>query len=93
MKPVMSIDECGNNIWKLNGELHRTDGPAVEFPNGSMSWWDGGQLHRTDGPAITGRDGSKHWCLNGAEMSFDHWLDATTGLTEEEKVMYKLQYG
>ncbi len=25
--------------WYLNGKLHRTDGPAVEYPNGTKIWW------------------------------------------------------
>ena len=26
-----------------NGELHRTDGPAVEYPNGDKYWWFNGK--------------------------------------------------
>ena len=53
-------------IWRdLNGQLHRTDGPATEWADGSKMWCVNGQLHRTDGPAIILYDGSKMWYLNG----------------------------
>ncbi len=32
--------------------LHREDGPAVEFFNGTKYWYKDGKLHREDGPAI-----------------------------------------
>ena len=40
------------NDWYLNGELHRTDGPAVEYANGNKYWYLNGKFHRTDGPAL-----------------------------------------
>ena len=50
---------------------HREDGPAVEYSDGSKSWYLNGKLHREDGPAIEGADGSKSWYLNGKL----HWED------------------
>lgn len=48
--------------------LHRTDGPAIEHPNGDCEWWqviDGKSvLHRIDGPAISYHD-TKYWFRNG----------------------------
>ena len=35
----LNIDSQGNKMWYLNGVLHRTDGPAVEWINGYRSWW------------------------------------------------------
>ena len=70
MQPVMTIED-GEKVWRLpNSNIHRTDGPAVEWENGG-----------------------KQWRLYGESMSFDEWLDQTTGLTDEEKVMMKLKYG
>jgi hypothetical protein len=43
-----------------SGQLHRTDGPAVEDIYGKY-WYINGELHRTDGPAIEWSDGSKYW--------------------------------
>lgn len=50
-------------------------------------------LHRTDGPAIEFQNGYQEWWLNGSWLSFEHWLDKNPEMTDEEKVMYKLQYG
>ena len=30
--------------WYINGILHRTDGPAVEYVSGDTSWWVDGKL-------------------------------------------------
>lgn len=61
----MIVRDDGAREWYLNGELHRTDGPATEWLDGSRSWWLNGKLHRTDGPAIEWADGSRLWYLNG----------------------------
>jgi hypothetical protein len=40
MKSELIITTTGIKVWKLpNGQLHRQDGPAVEYNNGSKSWW------------------------------------------------------
>ena len=46
------------------GELHRDEGPAVEWADGSKGWFQNGQYHRTDGPAIERADGTKLWYQN-----------------------------
>jgi len=46
-------------------ELHREDGPAVEWVDGCNSWWLNNKLHRKDGPAVKRSDGNKEWFLNG----------------------------
>lgn len=33
------IDEFGVKRWIKNGFLHREDGPAIEYPDGSVSFW------------------------------------------------------
>jgi hypothetical protein len=47
------------------GELHRTDGPAVERPNGYREWWVEGKPHRVDGPAIEWANGDRSWWVEG----------------------------
>ena len=64
-QPKMKVYTNGSKGWRLNGKLHRTDGPAVEWTDGSKEWRLNGKLHRTDGPAVERADGSKIWCLNG----------------------------
>jgi hypothetical protein len=47
-------------------DLHRIDGPAVEYANGDKSWYVDGKLHRIDGPAIEYLNGEdKHWYVDG----------------------------
>jgi hypothetical protein len=56
----------------LNGERHRSDGPAYERADGRKEWCLNGKRHRTDGPAIEWTGGSKEWWLNGKQVS---WRD------------------
>ena len=46
-------------------QLHREDGPACEWANGTKWWYLNGHRHREDGPAIESADGTKYWFLNG----------------------------
>jgi len=59
----------GTKLWRLNGFLHREDGPAIEYSNGDKEWLLNGKLHRTDGPACEYSDGRKYWKLNGKRYS------------------------
>ena len=27
------------NFWHFNGQLHRVDGPAIEYANGAVEYW------------------------------------------------------
>ena len=51
--------------WRMNGKLHREDGPAVELADGAKYWYIDGNLHREDGPAIEYANGTKYWFLHG----------------------------
>jgi hypothetical protein len=64
-KPICQVNKYGNKRWFLNEELHREDGPAVEYSNGYKAWYLYGKRHREDGPAIIQADGTKEWWLNG----------------------------
>lgn len=58
-------------FWYKEGELHRDDGPAVEYYNGSKYWYVEGYLHRDDGPACEYYDGGKVWCKKGVRHRDD----------------------
>jgi len=64
-------DNCKVNIydgdkdWYQNGELHRENGPAIEYGNGGKVWYQNSELHRLDGPAIEYAGGGKEWWHNG----------------------------
>ena len=74
-KPTCRTDKYGNKIWKLNGELHRLDGPAIEFFDGTKEWYLNGVMHREDGPAIELSNGRKIWYLHGKELSEEEHLE------------------
>jgi hypothetical protein len=59
------MDSEDDRVWRVDGQLHRTDGPAVEQADGSREWYVNGLLHRTDGPAAEWADGTRKWYLNG----------------------------
>ena len=50
-QPEMRVDKYGIKKWYLNSNLHREDGPAVEWSSGSKWWYLHGEKHREDGPA------------------------------------------
>jgi hypothetical protein len=83
----------GHKSWYLYGDCHRIDGPAIEYADGDAWWYSEGKLHRADGPAVEYADGRKGWWLHSTHLSFNEWLDQNKTLTDEEKVMFKLQYG
>ena len=58
-----------DKYWHLNGNLHRTDGPAIEWANGDKHWYINDKLHRADGPAVEYTDGFKRWYVNGKEYT------------------------
>ena len=72
LKYRIEVDGFGTR-WYYNaaGQLHRTDGPAVEYSNGGKSWYQNGLRHRTDGPAVEYADGSKDWYQNGVRHRTD----------------------
>jgi len=70
LSSTMTTDTQGNKAWRnAEGQLHREDGPAFEFPDGTKSWHRNGQYHREDGPACEYSSGTKSWYLNGKPSS------------------------
>lgn len=59
---------------------------------GDQFWYDGTGWHREDGPAQIWPRGDVDWWLNGNMYTFDSWLDIVN-ISDETKVMLKLQYG
>jgi hypothetical protein len=92
MKDGLHTSGAGTKRWYLNGQYHRTDGPAIEFADGAKWWYLNGRRHRTDGPATEEADGSKEWFLNDQYYSFDQWLEANTELSDQQRVMFKLEH-
>ena len=65
---TVNVDEVRTE-WRLDGRLHREDGPAVEYVNKTKHWFLNGKRHREDGPAIEIADGLNKWYLNGERLS------------------------
>ena len=67
MKLINLFEETQYKIKYLNkdGKLHRSDGPARIWADGSKEWYINDKLHREDGPAIIDADGYKAWYING----------------------------
>ena len=62
----IEVDRDGTcKYFNSAGELHRDNGPAVEYKSGSRAWFQNGKLHRTDGPAVVWSDGEEVWFQNG----------------------------
>lgn len=61
----MTVSKNKTKIWRNDAkELHREDGPAIEYSDGAQEWWLNGQLHRKGGPAIS-RKHMQAWYVNG----------------------------
>ena len=84
---TVKVYDNGDKWWYLNGELHREDGPAVEWVNGDKFWWLNGKLHREDGPAFEYADGFKEWRLNGEWVTEEEHKRRTSKTTCEGKVV------
>jgi len=95
------IDHVKTKRWRLDGKLHRVDGPAVEWSDGDTAWYIHGQLHREDGPAIKWIDDFESWWFNGkrhrengpavvhADGSEEWWLYGEKFSSEHEMVKAK----
>jgi hypothetical protein len=64
MEPIYRKNQDGSQEWRVNGKLHRTDGPAFIGVNGAQYWFLYGKRHRTDGPAVIKDDGYQAWWIN-----------------------------
>ena len=70
LKYRIEVDKWGARCYyNANGQLHRENGPAIEYADGSKSWYKNDQYHRTDGPAIDWTRGRKAWYINGEELT------------------------
>jgi hypothetical protein len=64
------ISAKGTKRWfNDEDELHRLDGPAIEWADRDRSWFINGKLHRLDGPAIEWEDGYKEWWIDGKKQT------------------------
>jgi len=80
--------------YNMEGQLHREDGPAVEYANGDKYYYINGKYHREDGPAMEWRNGYKCYYINGkclTKKEFDNRTKSCENkIVEIEGVKYKL---
>ena len=86
-----------NEHRNAEGNLHRVDGPAIEYANGTKSWFIDGERHRIDGPAIEWEGGSKEWYINHNDVTkeINNWLsenNVTYPFDEDGLVQFKLRW-
>ena len=75
---TLTVDKHGTRIYRNSlGQYHRIHGPALEYADGSKSWYLNGLRHREDGPAIEWGNGRKSWWLNGKHSSEEEFHDST----------------
>ena len=67
----------GHQGWRVNGRLHREDGPAAIAPDGTKEWYQNDKLHREDGPAYIGANGTQEWWVNGKNITneVNQWFE------------------
>ena len=78
--------------YRLEGKLHRVEGPAVEWADGAREWWENGQRHRVGGPAVEWADGSRSWWENGVQIpepTLEREFEEEIRKTEAEDLIYK----
>jgi hypothetical protein len=69
-------------IHLKNNQIHRTEGPAVVFEDGSYIWYFRGKTSRQNGPALSFRYGVMEWHVNGLL----HRTDGPALLTHQIKI-------
>ena len=37
--------DCDKTVWRLDGKIHREDGPAIEYASGDKEWWLNGEKY------------------------------------------------
>jgi hypothetical protein len=92
----VTVDTDGTIRWYYElGQLHREDGPAVEWADGTKVWCRNGKLHREDGPACEWAEGSREWFIDGKKLTEAQFKARTQScegrIVEIEGKKYKLQ--
>lgn len=59
------VDDRFIIVHYVNGKIHRDNGPAVKYGDGSEHYYINNKIHREDGAAIENPSGYKEWWFNG----------------------------
>ena len=80
--------------WRVEGTLHRTNGPA-RVTDLANEWWFDGKLHRFDGPAVEYTNGDIEWWLFDVKHPFRTWSQKTVlkqALLDKLILKYEIDY-
>lgn len=70
LKTGVYKDFQGNKYYYQNGMLHReNDLPAIEWSDGSKSWYYNNLKHRINGFAIDWKDGRQEYWFEGIQYT------------------------
>ena len=70
LKYRIEVDRLGTRrYYNSAGQLHRDEGAAVEYPDGTKHWYQNGVLHRVNGPAIDYGSEGGLWFIHGRRCS------------------------
>lgn len=64
MKKIYNHTHTRVEYYNDKNQLHREDGPAIEYDNGDFMYFINGNLHRTDGPAMK-MNNNETYIVNG----------------------------
>jgi hypothetical protein len=75
---TVTVNDNKTIEWRNSaGKLHREDGPAIEWSNGTKEWWLDGKRHREDGPAVEYAHGDKEWYVDDKFLTQEQFLART----------------
>ena len=94
----VTVNENKTICWyNKKDQLHRLDGPAIEYADGYKVWFVEGKRHRLDGPAVEYADGFKEWYVEGRRMTeedFNEYIKPKPScegkIVEIDGIKYKL---
>jgi hypothetical protein len=90
---MIEIEESSDRVItffciKGTNTLHREDGPAIIYYNGTKHWYINGKHHREDGPAVEFVNGGSSWFLDDFYFKTkEEWFEALTK-DKKEKALY-----
>jgi len=64
-KYIVEVSDCYTKWKNEKNELHREDGPAIEYANGDRYYYINDKRHNENGPAIECANGHKIYYING----------------------------
>jgi len=84
-KYYVQVFPNGNTFWYSDPEceiVHRENGPAVEYANGTKVYYQNCKRHRLDGPAIEYDNGDGEYWIDGVQYTKEEFISKTQPVKE-----------